>query len=124
MLATESTKTSGLSIRVTDREWGAAIALSGRVSIESSPELRACLLEILNRTNLSMLLIDAAAVSYIDLSGVATLVQALKIARTRKIAFHLTGLSDRPRYLFEVTGLLGLFDTQGQASDRSLPKVM
>jgi anti-anti-sigma factor len=71
-----------------------------------------------------MLLIDVAAVSYIDLSGVATLVEALKIARTRRIALHLAGLTGRPRYLFEVTGLLGLFETQGKASDRPLPEVM
>ena len=71
-----------------------------------------------------MLLIDVVAVSYIDLSGVATLVEALKTARTRGIAFHLAGLTGRPRYLFEVTGLLGVFETQGKASNRSLPEVM
>jgi anti-sigma B factor antagonist len=124
LLATESTKTDVLSIRVTDRDWGAAVALSGRITIDSSPDLRARLQQILNRKTLSMLLIDATAVSYIDLSGIATLVEALKIARTRKIAFHLTGLSDRPRYLFEVTGLLGLFESQGKENDSSLPKVM
>ncbi len=71
-----------------------------------------------------MLLIDVVAVSYIDLSGVATLVEALKTARTRGIAFHLAGLTGTLRYLFEVTGLLGVFETQGKASNRSLPEVM
>jgi anti-anti-sigma regulatory factor len=64
LLATESTRTDVLSIRTTDREWGAAVALSGRITIDSSPELRACLLQILNRKALSMMLIDVAAVRH------------------------------------------------------------
>jgi anti-anti-sigma regulatory factor len=46
-----------------------------------------------------------------DLSGVATLLEALKTARARTIGLELTGLHDRPRYLLELTGLLSLFET-------------
>jgi hypothetical protein len=55
-----------------------------------------------------------------DVSGVATLLEALKIARPRKTRLELTGLHDRPRYLLEVTGLPSLFETRGHISAPSI----
>lgn len=57
-----------------------------------------------------------------DLSGVATLLEALKIARARKTGLRLTGLHDRPRYLLEVTGLLSLFENIGHINASSMQK--
>jgi anti-anti-sigma factor len=62
--------------------------------------------------------------TYIDCSGVATLIEALRIARRRKTLLQLRGLCNRPRYLLEVTGLLHLFETDGQASGASVSEVL
>jgi anti-anti-sigma factor len=66
---------------------------------------------MLHGETLQHLTVDLSDVPYMDLSGVATLLEALKKARARKTGLELTGLHDRPRYLLEVTGLLSLFET-------------
>lgn len=124
MPTVESTTSRELSISVFDCEGGALIRLNGRISIGSSPGLRNRLLQILDRESLSTLTIDLTAVTYIDLSGVATLVEALKISRRRKSLLQLRGLRDRPRYLLEVTGLIGLFETNGRINDSSASRVL
>ena len=124
MSAAESTTSRELSISVFDCEGGALIRLNGRISIGSSPGLRNRLLQILDRESLSTLTIDLTAVTYIDLSGVATLVEALKISRRRKSLLQLRGLRDRPRYLLEVTGLIGIFETNGRVNDSSASRVL
>jgi anti-sigma B factor antagonist len=94
-------------------ERGALVSLSGRLTIDSSPELRNRLLAVLCGETLENLTIDLSEVPYVDLSGVATLIEALRVARSRKTSLQLKGLHDRPLYLLQVTGLLSLFETFG-----------
>ena len=121
---TESTTTRDLSVSVIGSEGGALVCLSGRLSIDSSPDLRDQLLAILDRKSPPAVTIDLAEVSYIDCSGLATLVEALKIAYARKTILQLRGLRDRPRYLLEVTGLLSLFETSDGKNRSSASKVL
>jgi len=123
LATSESSTNRRLSIRVNGSGENARVSLTGRVTVDSSPALRDQLLAILDRKSLSTLTIDLEEVSYIDLSGIATLVEALKIARTRKTTLQLRGLHDRPRYLLEVSGLLGLFETNGRSNGASESKV-
>jgi anti-sigma B factor antagonist len=119
---TESTTTPDLSIRVIDSDGDARVCVRGRLSIDSSPDLRDQLLKILDRQSLPALTIDLADLTYMDCSGIATLVEALKIAHARNTELLLKGLHDRPRYLLEVTGLLYLFETKGRTNGSSVPK--
>ena len=98
------------------------MSLDGRLPIDSSPLLRDRLLSLLHREPLEKLTLDLSGVPYMDVSGVATLLEALKIARARKTGLELTGLHDRPRYLLEVTGLLSLFETRGHMNAPSIQK--
>ena len=103
-----------LTISVTRiEEGGVLVSLGGRLTIDSSPELRNQLLAVLYGETLKSLVIDLSDVPYVDLSGVATLLETLRIARSRKTGLQLRGLHDRPSYLLEVTGLLSLFETSG-----------
>ena len=124
MTATESTITEGLSMQVTDAEGAAVVCLAGRVTVDSSPALRMQLLALLSRGSLPTLIIDLSQLSYIDCSGIATLIEALRIARQRNSELQLRGLRDGPRHLLEVTGLLGLFTTNGQPSTCAGSKVL
>jgi anti-sigma B factor antagonist len=108
---------------VVGSEGDALVCLSGRLSIDSSPGVRDQLLAIFDQEPSPILTIDLAEVTYIDASGIATLVEALKIARARKTALRLRGLHDRPRYLLEVTGLLRLFEMNGPANGFAVSKV-
>ena len=113
-MITQDTPTgSSLTIGVTRSERGALVSLRGRLTIDSSPELRNQLLAVLYGEALENLVIDLSDVPYVDLSGVATLLETLRVARGRKTGLQLKGLHDRPLYLLEVTGLLSLFDTCG-----------
>ena len=98
-----------LSIDRSAGEGGAVLTVNGRVTIDSSPILRDRLLAILRHESLPTLTIDLTAVPYVDSSGVATLVEALKFARAAKTKLRLR-LREGPLYLLQVTGLLSLFD--------------
>jgi anti-sigma B factor antagonist len=54
--------------------------------------------------------IDLSAVTHLDSSGVATLIEALRVARSCKTELRLLGLQGRLLRLFELTGLLPLFN--------------
>ncbi len=87
------------------------LRLSGRVDVDSSPDLRCQLRTLLSEEPLAQTLtVDLASVSYIETSGIATLIEALRVARHRHINFRLQGLSGAALRLFEVTGVLALFE--------------
>ncbi|HWC16710.1 MAG TPA: STAS domain-containing protein [Terriglobales bacterium] len=113
----------GVEITITYGDEGVTLSLKGRLNIESSPLLRDRLLALLRDLPVKKVIIDLRKISYIDSSGVATLIEALKIARHRSVRFHLKGLEGRLLHLFEVTGLVALFDINGPASPASVSEV-
>ena len=89
----------------------AVVRLSGRIDVDSSPDLRDRLRTLLAEEALPQtIIVDLAGVSYIETSGVATLIESLRIARHHQINFRLQGLSGAVLRLFEVTGVLALFE--------------
>ena len=123
MASTEPVAGQDLSARVSDGAGGKVVSLVGKVNIDSSPELRRQLLDLLQEQPLPKVTIDLSDLSYIDCSGIATLVEALRIARQRDTKLQLRGLRDGPRHLLEVTGLLHLFDTNEEMDHSSVSKV-
>ena len=91
------------------------IVLSGRITIDSSPDLHSLLLERLQSPSCRSLTADFCDVEYLDTSVVATLVEVLKSARGSGKPFHLARLRERPHYLLEATRLLHLFDQVNSA---------
>lgn len=102
-----------LEITVADEEEGTVVRLQGRIDIDSSPALRDRLLAILGGQGPTAVIFDLTEVPYIDSSGIATLIEGLKVARNRHIAFCLQGLQGRLLHLFEVTGVMNLFMANG-----------
>ena len=102
---------NALEINLRERDGSTLVLLRGRLNIDSSPGLRDRLLDILRRRASEAVIVDLADVSYIDAAGMATLVEGLKIARNRQGTLCLQGLQDRVLQLFELTGLLDLFET-------------
>jgi anti-sigma B factor antagonist len=89
-LASETiTATGGLEINVDHGEEGALVRLNGRLSIDSSPALRERLLALLQSEPPEAVIVDLTEAPYIDLSGIATLIEALKIARNRGTTLRL-----------------------------------
>jgi anti-sigma B factor antagonist len=85
------------------------VSLSGRITIDSSPDLGALLRQRLQSPSCRVLTVDLYDVGYVDTSGLATLVELLKAARKQGKTLLLSGLRERPRYLLEATRLLHLF---------------
>ncbi|HVO60095.1 MAG TPA: STAS domain-containing protein [Terriglobales bacterium] len=99
---------TGIDIAVSDG--GVLASLYGRIDIDSSPAVRDRLLAVFQAPHPKSITIDLSAVSHMDSSGVATLIEALKVARSHRTEMRLQGLHDRLFELFELTGILALFN--------------
>ena len=105
---------SNLKISVDQVGKDAVVRLSGRIDVDSSPDLRDRLRTLLStQVQPQAIIVDLADVPYIETSGIATLIEALRIARHQQINFRLQGLSGAVLRLFEVTGVLALFEESG-----------
>ena len=102
-----------LAIQIVESKDSVLVCPSGRIDIDSSPSLRDQLLALL-RGHITMVRVDLTAVTSIDSSAVATLAEALKIARAGKTELRLQGLHDELLRIFEFTGLVSLFNGNGQ----------
>src|SRR6202795_448850 len=102
---------NNLTISVDQVGNDATVRLIGRVDVDSSPDLRDRLRTLLSEEALPQtIIVDLAGLSYIETSGIATLIEALRIARHHQINFRLQGLNGAALRLFEVTGVLALFE--------------
>jgi anti-sigma B factor antagonist len=102
-----------LEIAIHHGEEGSTVRLSGRLNIDSSPALRDRLLAMLQAQSPQAVTVDFSDVSYVDSSGIATLIEGLKMARQRQTTLCLHGLQGRLLHLFEVTGMSPLFEKNG-----------
>ncbi len=89
------------------------VTVAGRVTVDSSPHLRSVLLKLLRRATAEVVVIDVSALSYLDMSGMATLLEALKAAREGSVKLRLTGISGRVRILAEIAQLDAIFRAGG-----------
>ena len=74
-----------ISVHVVPTSNQITVAVAGRVTVDSSTSLRSALLDLLRRATAPLIVIDLSAVSYLDTSGLATLLEALKVARERAV---------------------------------------
>ena len=111
---------SNLKISVDPVGKDTVVQLTGRVDVDSSPDLRDRLRTLLSEEVLPQtIVVDLGGVSYIETSGVATLIEALRIARHHQAKLRLQGLSGAVLRLFEVTGVLALFDANDSGQGES-----
>jgi anti-sigma B factor antagonist len=94
-----------MDVKTSQQDGVAVITINGEINISTSPSLK----KIFEKENAKKLVIDLERVSYIDSSGLATLVEALKRARSQGGALGLAGMSDKVKSLFEITKLDKLF---------------
>jgi anti-sigma B factor antagonist len=108
-----------LAIQIVENKGGALVCPSGRIDIDSSPAFRDQLLALLRGRPIATLRIDLSAVTSIDSSGLATLIEALRIAHAGKTGLRLQGLHDELLRIFQFTGFLSLFDGSSQVMTQS-----
>ncbi len=81
------------------------VQISGEINISTSPELR----KLFEKEALKKIVVDLEKVTYIDSSGLATLVEILKRTKNQGGSLGLSGMSDKVKSLFEITKLDKLF---------------
>ena len=102
-----------ISIRVVRASSESTVIVTGRVTVDSSPHLRSELLQLLNRGTGPAVVIDLSGVSYLDMSGLATLLEALKAARQRSKTRRVLGMTGQTRMLAEIAELDKVFQAAG-----------
>ena len=103
-----------ISVRNLDR--AQVVEVAGDVDLGSSPALRRTLFEGLN--SFPKLVLNLSAIRYIDSSGIATLLEALKDSQRLGKAFVLFGLSPAVRQVFQLTHvsrIFQIFETEQEA---------
>ena len=86
------------------------IDLRGQVDLFSSPKMRSAILEAINSKQVSRVAINLTEVSYIDSSGVASLVEGLQMARSKSCRLVLFGMQQGAREVLELARLDKIFD--------------
>src|SRR4030095_8135329 len=89
------------------------ISVTGRLAIESSPRFRGALMNAIRRASSAVLVIDLSALSYLDTSGVATLLEAARIASARGVRLSVIGLMGEPKMLAQIAELDVIFLAYG-----------
>jgi anti-sigma B factor antagonist len=92
--------------------------ISGDVDLATSPELRKALLRELREGRIPRVILNLKAVRYMDSSGVASLVEGLKVSRDLGARLILFGLNATIREVLQLSKLLKIFeiyDTEEQA---------
>jgi anti-sigma B factor antagonist len=89
------------------------VSFEGRLTIPNGNAMRRTLADAL-RPRPPELTIDLSGVTYIDTSGVATLVEAMRIAAQQGTRLVLAGVRGQPRYLFCATKFDQIFPIEEQ----------
>jgi anti-sigma B factor antagonist len=93
--------------QVREQDGRLIVALDGDVDLNRAPEIRRMLLDCVGR-GLDVL-VDLSGVSYIDSSGIASLVEALQAAGKNGTALGLVAVSHDARKVFELARLDKVF---------------
>jgi anti-sigma B factor antagonist len=93
------------------------IIVSGDIDMSSSTKMRDVLTPLFQDDN-KVIIVDLSGVSYMDSSGIATLVEGLQWSHASKNKFRLAALTPGVKDVFEIARLLTVFevfDTKEQA---------
>lgn len=105
-----------LKIDITHPNRAALAAVAGEVDLYSSPQLRSALLK-LAAGKPPAIVVDLAGVTYLDSSGLATLIEALQESAKYAGKFVLSGLRPEVRSVFELSRLDKVFEIYDSSED-------
>ena len=91
------------------------ITLAGEIDLQTSPKARELILKTLK--NKQHVLVEMAAVEYIDSSGIASLVEGFQDAKNRKLHFGLVNISTATQQVLALARLDTIFPIFYSVSD-------
>jgi anti-sigma B factor antagonist len=92
------------------------IEMDGDVDLSCSPDARKQILHCL--TGDTGVLVDLSQVSYIDSSGIASLVEGYQTAKKKNLNFGLIGVSDAAMSVLQLARLDTVFPIHASVEDR------
>ena len=99
-----------MSFRIAAKNGEVRVFLSGEIDLETSPAVRKVLLDQLAQGQ--ALCVDLADVSYMDSSGIASLVEAYQRARDKSLGFALSSVSEPVLKVLKLARLDRVFTIQ------------
>ena len=99
----------GLELNQTERNGEWTLSVKGEVDLYTSPELRTAIMKLLAKAKHG-LGVDLSQVPYMDSSGVATLVEGLKSARSTQKKFVLVSPSESVMKVLQLARLDAVFE--------------
>ena len=115
-----SDQPNALKISTTPLASGHLVHIAGEVDLRTSPHLRNALLKFVEQKP-KRLVIDLAHVTYMDSSGVGTMVEIKRLIEARGGRVVLADLQPRVRSVFEITQLDKFFDIVANANEADKP---
>ena len=91
------------------------VSLQGRITVSNANEMRRTLADAL-RPQPKELTVDLSSVTYMDTSGLATLMEASRLSRQQGTRLILGSIQNQPRYLLQVTDLDHVFEIEEAAN--------
>lgn len=107
----------GMKYNTKEESGYAVIELSGEVDLSCSPDARKQILECLGEKK--DLLVDLSQVSYIDSSGVASLVEGFQTAKKKSLKFGLVGVSAAAMSVLQLARLDKVFPIHDSVEARA-----
>ncbi len=105
-------------VRSESPESGVVILIpTADIDMSRSPVLRSAIKGEL-KPGLRQMIVDLSEVQYMDSSGLATLVEAMRLAKTQSVDLHLAAMTTKVRAIFEIARLDAFFsikDTRQEA---------
>lgn len=98
-----------MPVRIESKNGLTVCRIEGEIDINSSPDIKKAIDKLISKKE-PKLVISFSKVTYVDSSGLATLVELLKNMRTYGGRMRLANLSPKIKSLFEITKLEKLFD--------------
>ena len=109
-----------MKVQIRSADNATIIDCAGEVDLYSSPNLREALLGQM-RPGTAGVLVNMTDVTYIDSSGIATLVEGLQLSRQTQTRFGLFGLRSNARSVLELARLhkvFAIFENEQEALGR------
>ena len=103
-------------IKSKEKENIGVIIVEGEIDMFSSPNLRDKLMPFFNK-KIKGIIVDLAGVSFMDSSGIATLVEGLQWSKKNDKAFVLTGLGTNVKNALSLTKLDNVFTIKSNLDD-------
>ncbi len=103
-----------MEIETQDMGNGSLVRVSGEVDMSNSPTVRDSLMGLV-KDKVPAIVVDLGAVSYMDSSGIATLVEGLQETTSYGGKFRIAGLTDKVKQVFELARLTDVFEIYADA---------